>query len=99
MGTLGTADDADLAAAHTAAVLSGRVAPDTHRVHISRADLLAAGNHAPSESQVATTSRRMRWRLAGYMPLEEVWIFRAGTRRTLHLVAPPPLTWCLEGLA
>jgi hypothetical protein len=91
-------DDSDLASVHALTVLKGRCSVDAHEGSISRADLLAptVGNES---GQDAAPPRWMRWRLAGYMPLEEVWIFRIGTRRTVHLAAPPPLTWCLEGLA
>ncbi|CAE7309717.1 Lpcat2b, partial [Symbiodinium pilosum] len=47
---------------------------------------------------------RARWRLVGYRARDEVWLLRRGrgkkgAKRLAALPGPPPLTWCLEGIA
>lgn len=98
-------DDAALAARHTAAVLAGTGVPAFHGKQVSRPLLLAAnvgtaGGDSLSEGlDIIKPSRWMRWRLVGYSVTEELWTLRMGARKTVHLAAPPPLTWYKEGLA
>eukprot|EP00434_Breviolum_minutum_P009388 symbB.v1.2.008267.t1/scaffold518.1/size193124/8 len=43
-----------------------------------------------------------RWRLLGYRPREELWLFQCGSpkaRRVAMLPGPAPCTWVLEGVA
>jgi len=104
LGTLAQIDDSDLAAKHTSAVLAGSVLPEEHRKRSSRATILSTSLSRQSEKDVADNidviaPSRCRWRLAGYMPVEELWIFRIGARRTVHLAAPTALTWTIDGMA
>lgn len=48
--------------------------------------------------QIALLGRARVARLAGYRPLDEAWIIRAGSKE-MRLKAAEPLMWCLEGLA
>eukprot|EP00811_Abedinium_folium_P019797 NODE_2875_length_2128_cov_4.788606.p1 GENE.NODE_2875_length_2128_cov_4.788606~~NODE_2875_length_2128_cov_4.788606.p1 ORF type:complete len:619 (+),score=205.86 NODE_2875_length_2128_cov_4.788606:88-1944(+) len=88
-----SADDAPRATAHVAAVLAGAATKDVP-MEIGRAELLRTNAEAASQPPPP----RRRWRLIDYRPLEELWVVGHGARRLEHLPAPPPLTWCFEGL-
>lgn len=104
-----TADDSDVAAIHTAEVLAGHLGPAAVGDHVSRATIVGMRRRAEQGCAVPTTAeegsgscrapRGARWRLVAYRPLEELWMLRVGPRHVVNLLAPPPLTWCLEGLA
>jgi len=98
-------DDTALAAKHTAAVLAGAAIPQFLGERLSRRSLLstdaASGGGATADEgiDVIAPAPYLRWRLVGYIPTEELWVLRIGARQTVHLAAPPPLTWCMQGLA
>eukprot|EP00747_Dinoflagellata_sp_TGD_P167867 gnl/TRDRNA2_/TRDRNA2_193114_c0_seq1.p1 gnl/TRDRNA2_/TRDRNA2_193114_c0~~gnl/TRDRNA2_/TRDRNA2_193114_c0_seq1.p1 ORF type:complete len:660 (-),score=108.82 gnl/TRDRNA2_/TRDRNA2_193114_c0_seq1:117-2057(-) len=98
-------DDASAAARHVVAALGG---PGFSAVPLStrmaRSPLLASSQAATASAESDSSSEadaipRGRWRIAAYNPLEELWILRLGGGRLVHLPAPPPLTWCIEGVA
>lgn len=92
-------DQSALAARHTAAVLAGAAVPEFKGAQVSRDSLLSTHATQDEGNDTVAPAPWMRWRLVGYIATEELWILRIGTRRTVHLAAPPPLTWFMEGLA
>lgn len=98
-----SADDTSRAARHVAAMLAG--VPEIMAKYpgrLPRAELLRRGSEGVTAAQEAhqpVPSLRWCWRLVGYRQVEETWILKRGRRSWIQLPAPPPLTWCLEGLA
>jgi len=98
-----SADDTSRAARYVAAMLAG--VPEIMAKYpgrLPRAELLrrgAEGVAAAQEAHQPVPSLRWCWRLVGYRQSEETWILKRGRRSWIQLPAPPPLTWCLEGLA
>ncbi|CAE8738236.1 unnamed protein product [Polarella glacialis] len=98
-------DDSARAAQKAVEVLAAvaEVSPTSSgdRLEVSRTAALQLSETIapPSPLSETTFPRGWRWRLAGYRPTEEIWILRLGTRRLVLLPAPPPFSWCMEGLA
>lgn len=96
-------DDVHLAAKHAAALLAGQDATvmqlSKSEAELSRSFAMASSSSEAGSELAARPPRHLKWRLAGYDALDELWRFRIGTRHLALMTAPPPLTFCLEGVA
>lgn len=97
-------DDVHLAASHAAALLAGQDAKSItlskpSKTKLSRSFATNELSNETGSDQTSRPPRHLKWRFAKYDPLDELWQFRIGTRHLALMMAPPPLTFCLEGLA
>jgi len=103
-------DDSPAAARLTLAALASPLRPQAlcsvagapSPLGSSRAEVLRNGvkdQTSDSEAIVERPPVRCRWRVARYSAIDEIWVLALGSRHLVHLAAPPPLTWCMEGLA
>lgn len=66
----------------------------------SRLDAMRSPDNLALGEQLPPTARLRQWKIAAYHPAEELWVFQLGAHGMhQYLLAPRPLSWCLEGLA
>lgn len=99
-GLMETGCAAECAARHVAAVLTVGEKFDVFSECVGRAELLSGSAELQQRSARDRAQMSLaRWRLSKYVPVDELWIFQLGSHGFVHLLAPPPLTWYLDGLA